>query len=172
MRAPRLVLTLALATATAGLAACDDDDTTAPAPEMFAAQLAGSNEIPPVATTASGSATFVVRGDTAIDYTVNVTGLAGTTMAHLHVGGAGVNGPVAVWLLPPDGTAPQAPGPLVTGVLAAGRIRASSIRPLAAGQAPITLDSLRTLLRTGQIYVNVHTQANGGGELRGQTSRM
>lgn len=170
MRIQRFVRSALLATAVLGVVACDDDDMGAPAPETFTAQLAGSNEVPPATTSATGSATFTAVGDTAIDYSVSVTGLTGTTMGHIHAGAAGVNGGVLVWLLPPDGTAPQAPGPTVNGVLASGRIRASSIRGI-NGAAPISLDSLKALLRSGNAYVNLHTQQFGGGELRGQVVR-
>ena len=34
----------------------------------------------------------------------------------------------------------------------------------------ITFDSLLTLMQTGGAYVNVHTQANPGGEIRGQVT--
>ena len=170
MRIPRHVRPALLLVAAFAVSACDDDDTSAPAPERFTAQLAGSNEVPPVSTAASGTATFTALGDTAIAYEVTVTGLTGTTMGHIHAGAAGVNGGVLVWLLPPDGTAPQAPGPTVNGVLASGRIRASSIRGI-GGAAPISLDSLKALLRSGNAYVNLHTQQFGGGELRGQVVR-
>lgn len=159
----------ALVTAALALAACGDDDGS-PEPERFTAQLAGSNEVPPVTTSASGTATFTALGDTAIGYSIDVAALTGVTMGHIHVGAAGVNGPVVVWLLPPDGTAPQSPSGNITGTLSTGRIRASSIRGI-AGAPPISLDSLRRLLRSGTTYVNLHTQLNPGGELRGQIVR-
>jgi hypothetical protein len=35
----------------------------------------------------------------------------------------------------------------------------------------ITADSLEVLMTNGQAYVNVHTPANAGGEIRGQLSK-
>lgn len=150
-----------------GLLACDGDSPAAPVGEMFDAVLSGANEVPPVTTAASGTATFTAIGDTAIAYSISVTGLTGVTMAHIHAAGAGVNGGVVAWLLPPNGTAPQAASGTVNGVLATGSITAAWIRGV-GGNAPISLDSLKTLMRTGNAYVNIHTSTNGGGELRGQ----
>jgi hypothetical protein len=98
---------------------------------------------------------------------VSTTSITGVTMAHIHTGVAGVNGGVLVWLAPPNGTAPQAASGAINGQLAAGRFNASWIRGV-GGQPAITLDSLKKLMRTGAAYVNVHTSAFGGGEVRGQ----
>jgi hypothetical protein len=38
--------------------------------------------------------------------------------------------------------------------------------------ATVSGDSLKTLLDAGQLYVNVHTVANGGGEIRGQIAKQ
>lgn len=149
------------------VAACGSDSSpTATPPERWTSALSGANEVPAVTTTATGAATFEAIGDTAISYTVSAT-MTGVTMAHIHTGAAGVNGGVMVWLAPPNGSAPQAASGAINGVLASGRITASWIRGV-GGQAPITLDSLKRLMRTGNAYVNVHTSAFGGGEIRGQ----
>ena len=150
-----------------GAVACDDDSPAAPAPEQFIAALTGANEVPAVTTTASGSATFTEVGDTAISYTITVSNLTGITMGHIHAASAGVNGGVVAWLLPPNGTAPQTASGNVNGQLVTGRITAAWIRGV-SGQPAISLDSLKSLMRTGRAYVNLHTSANGGGELRGQ----
>lgn len=160
-------LVLAAAVLALGVAACDEDTPAAPTPETFTATLSGANEVPPVTTTASGSATFTAVGDTAISYAINVTGITGVTMAHIHTGAAGVNGGVMVWLLPPNGTAAQPASGAITGSLATGRITAAWIRGV-SGQPAISLDSLKRLFRAGSAYVNVHTSAFGAGELRGQ----
>lgn len=150
------------------IAACSDDESpTVPPAEKWSATLAGSNEVPPVTTNATGTATFEAVGDTAITYTVSTASITGVTMAHIHTGVAGVNGGVLVWLAPPNGTAPQAASGAVNGQLATGRFNASWIRGV-GGQPAITLDSLKKLMRTGAAYVNVHTSAFGGGEVRGQ----
>jgi hypothetical protein len=148
------------------LAGCggDDTDSTGPAAEQWSAALAGSSEVPAVTTTATGTASFEAVGDTAIRFSVSVNGLTGATMGHIHSGAAGVNGGILVWLLPANGTAAQAPAPQLTGVIASSTINASWVR----GTTPISLDSLKALMRARNVYVNVHTSAFGGGEIRGQ----
>lgn len=156
-----LVLLVAL------LAACDSDEPSSPVAERWSAPLSGANEVPPVSTAASGSATFEAVDDTAIAYTVTASNLTGVTMGHIHTGAAGANGGVIVWLLPPNGTQPQAASGPVDGTLATGRITQGWIRGV-GGQPPISLDSLRRLMRSGNAYVNVHTSTHGAGEIRGQ----
>ena len=164
--------TLIVALASVVLGACSDDDngTTAPPAERFTATLTGANEVPAVTTSASGTATFTAVGDTAISYSVSVSGLTGMTMGHIHTGAAGVNGGVLVWLAPPNGSAPAPAAGLQNGVVASGRFNASWIRGV-GGAPPSSRDSLKRLLRSGNAYVNFHTSTFGGGELRGQTVR-
>lgn len=161
------VRTALLATLALSVAACGDDDPTPPAPERWSASLNGASEVPPVTTSATGSASFEAVGDTAISYSVTLNGITGVTMGHIHAGAAGVNGPVLVWLLPPNGTAAQAPSGAINGAAASGRITQAWIRGV-QGQPAISLDSLRRLMRSGNVYVNIHTSAFGGGEVRGQ----
>src|SRR5512132_2587314 len=49
----------------------------------------------------SGSATVLIR-DTTLCYGILVTGIDTPTLAHIHEGAAGVNGPVVVDLTPPQ----------------------------------------------------------------------
>jgi hypothetical protein len=167
MMTNRILRATALVLALGATAACDDEEPAAPAAERFSATLSGANEVPPVTTTASGTANFTAVGDTAISYTIAVNGLTGVTMGHIHAAAAGSNGGVVVWLLPPNGTAPQAASGTINGTLASGTITAAWIRGI-SGAPPISLDSLKRLMRTGNVYVNLHTSTNGGGELRGQ----
>ena len=78
----------------------------------------------------------------------------------------GVNGGILVWLLPANGTNSQVPSPTLTGVISTGTIAQSWIR----GGTPITLDSLKGLMRNRAVYVNLHTSTYGGGEIRGQVA--
>ena len=131
-------------------------------PRGILALLAGANERPtPVTTSANGAAIFT-RSGTSVAFTVTYQGLASIpTGAHLH-GPAGLanTAGIIVDLVKQTQTGNS-------GVLT-GNFTAADIRGL-SGQPPIALDSLMTLLRTGNAYVNVHSSAFPAGEIRGQT---
>ena len=143
-----------------GALACDDEDETGPNLETsFTATLTGAAERPdPVTTTATGSATVTIDdANSTITFSVTVTDLLSPTMAHIHVGGTGVAGPIALSLL----ATPPAVG-VFAGVLASGT---------AAGSAVVGGETFATLaakIRSGDAYINVHTVANPTGEIRGQ----
>lgn len=158
--------------ATLAVVACGDDDDNGPAEPAtsFTADLRGSEEVPPVLTGATGTATLTLNG-AAIDYTVEVNGLQNVAFAHIHINPVGVNGPVRLNLC---GT-PDTPACATTGdgVLITGS------NGTTFGTPPITFDSLLSAMRTGGAYVNVHTNDgtppdNTGagdminGEIRGQ----
>ena len=81
-------------------------------------------------------------------------------MGHVHIGAAGVLGSVIV----PFTILAQ------SGTVATGSIDLS--RPITQGNITITGDSLRTLFENGTAYVNLHTAAFPGGEIRGQIVRQ
>ena len=106
--------------------------------------LSGANEVPANASTATATGTFSFDPLTLeLRGGVVVTGLAGTG-AHIHMAAAGVAGPIIVPLvLAADGAWVVPPGTI-----------------LSATQF--------TALRTGGLYVNVHSAAFPSGEIRGQ----
>ncbi|MCA8976076.1 MAG: CHRD domain-containing protein [Planctomycetes bacterium] len=109
----------------------------------FVAALDGSQQVPPVATAASGVANaYLHQPDNRLVYMVESTGLVNVTAAHLHGGAVGTNGGV---MFPLAGSAG-----IYCGV---------SRRLSAAEVAAIFADAT---------YFNVHTAANPGGEIRGQ----
>ncbi|HEX6810589.1 MAG TPA: CHRD domain-containing protein [Planctomycetota bacterium] len=114
------------------------------AQDYYSAALEGAQEVPPVATTGRGWS--VVRFDVAtstVRVFVHYEGLTGPPIAaHMHQGVVGVNGPIVV------------------GLAASGPNSMSGSGPLTPAQA--------TALATSGMYVNVHTAANPGGEIRGQ----
>jgi hypothetical protein len=136
--------------------------------EVFRATLTGLNEVPPVTTTATGSMVVTNVGGI-LTYRVDVGNINNVTLAHIHgAAPAGTNAGVrlnmyvpAQGIGAPPGTTP--PSFTTTATLTAG-----------VGTTPngITTDSLLVLLRNGQAYGNVHTSANGGGEIRGQFTRV
>jgi hypothetical protein len=150
------------------VAACGDDGPSSEATN-FSATLTGANEVPPVTTPATGTATFSVSGDQ-ITYTINGTNVQNAVLGHIHIAPTGQNGPVRLNLC---GTGdPQPACTSGTGVVATGT------NGTTVGAPPITFDSLLSAMRTGGAYVNVHTSAEGctpgqpgcnpGGEIRGQ----
>lgn len=128
--------------------------------ETFTAMLSGAEEVPPVTTDATGIASFNVTGSESIDYRVNVTGMDKVTAAHIHSGATGENGEVVVTLFKAD--SPTGP---ISGNLANGTITASSLEGQMQGTA---VSDLVKAMERGETYVNVHTEANPNGEIRGQ----
>lgn len=119
----------------------------------FSASLEGAQEIPAVNTTAKGTATITLSsvGGVGLHYRVTVNGLSGNiAAAHFHFGFPGQNGPV-VREITNDFRNNTAVGVWRTGA--------------ATGSLP---DSVIAALLTGRVYLNVHTAANPGGEIRGQ----
>ena len=106
-------------------------------------KLTGDEEVPPVKTTASGTGTFNISSDKSVSGSITTTGVDGTA-AHIHEGPAGKNGPVIV--------------PLTKG--------ANNTWSVAPG-AKLT-DAQYESYKAGNLYVNVHSAANKGGEIRAQ----
>ena len=116
-------------------------------------------------TTATGSATLSVVGGTIV-YRIDVTGISNVTLAHIHgpmLTPGGSAGVIVNFCGTTQGGTPTTPpcaSGTVTGVLVSG---VSSLTP----GAGMTFDRLVTLLKTDSAYVNVHTTAHPGGEIRG-----
>ena len=106
-------------------------------------KLSGNQEVPPVTTSGSGSGTITVGDDGSVSGSVTTTGVPGT-MAHIHEGAPGKNGGVAVPL--------EKKGDNGWAVPAGARLS----------------DSQMKAFKEGNLYVNVHTEKNKGGEVRGQ----
>lgn len=128
--------------------------------DNFKAHLTGDEEVGPVETTAQGQATLKFSKDgLSVSYKINVAQLENVVGAHLHLAPAGANGPVVVGLLP----APV--NGKVNGTLVEGTFTAAKLGGPLGG---MTLEDLRTAMMEGNIYVNVHTTAHPGGQIRGQ----
>ena len=105
--------------------------------------LSGDQEVPAVKTSASGGGAITINDDKSVSGSVTTTGVAGT-MAHIHNGAAGKNGPVIIPLTKSgDGTWSVPAGAKLT-------------------------DAQFEAFKAGDLYVNVHSAANKGGEIRGQ----
>ncbi|NLZ92738.1 MAG: CHRD domain-containing protein [Firmicutes bacterium] len=130
---------------------------------QFFATLRGAEEVPPVVTNATGSASFKVSSDQrTIHYQLTVNNLSNFTVAHIHLGRRGENGPVVVFLF-----GPADPGISVTqGVVRGTFSQRDLVGPL-AGQP---LAELIRQMQAGNTYVNAHTRRHPDGEIRGQIS--
>ena len=134
-------LTAVIAMAVVFSAGCST--TATGANQGIKVKLSGDEEVPAVKTAASGSGTFVIASDKSVSGSISTTGVVATA-AHIHEGPAGKNGPVIV--------------PLAKG--------ADNVWSVAAG-AKLT-DAQYASYLAGNLYVNVHSAANKGGEIRAQ----
>ncbi len=114
----------------------------------FKADLKGSSEVPPNQTAGTGSVTVTFDPATKeLTWSGNYSGMTGpVTAAHIH-GPAepGKNAGVVMW------------------ISTKGQPFPSSFK----GSATLT-DAQASELMSGQYYINIHTAANPGGEIRGQ----
>jgi hypothetical protein len=141
------------------LVACGSDSATGAGNATYVATLSGAREVPAVQTAASGTATFS-RVGSMVQYTVSASGFTTPlTVGHIHLGEAGEIGSVIV----PFIILAQA------GTVASGSIDLSM--PVTQGNITIAGDSLATLFDRSAAYVNLHTAAWPGGEIRGQIVR-
>jgi hypothetical protein len=118
----------------------------------YAADLRGANEVPPTGSTAFGSAFISI--DTianTLTWEVTTSGIGSPTLAHIHPGVAGANG-----------------SPLINFATGASQIPGGRTKG-SISIAGLTATQLNDLLNSPQnFYVNVHSTAFGGGEIRGQ----
>ena len=127
----------------------------------FTAELSGNEEVPPFQTDATGSAEFTAPHFDNIRYSVNVSNIDKVTQAHIHSGKIGENGPVVVTLFKTDTPSAEP----INGNLASGNITNADLEGPMAGK---TLIDLNKAIELGETYVNVHTEENPNGEIRGQ----
>lgn len=154
------ILFVSLTTAIAGIVVATSMNTTLVyANHEFAANLTGQEEVPPVDTQALGEAIFVPIQPTneTIDFYVNTTGTQAVTQAHIHSGSPGENGPIVVTLFTLN--------PVQNDVSINGSIAANNLEGPMQGK---TVAELIDAIKNNTTYVNVHTEQNPNGEIRGQ----
>ncbi len=126
----------------------------------YAIHLTGDQEVPAVDTKAQGNATFQFNHDwTELHYKINVAQLTDALFAHIHIAPAGVNGGVVVTL---QGELISGP---INGHYVEGVITDEDLSGIMTGGS---LGLLKAALDGHHAYVNIHSTANPGGELRGQ----
>ncbi|MDZ7607716.1 MAG: CHRD domain-containing protein [Cyclobacteriaceae bacterium] len=134
-------------------------------PLNFTAHLTGDQEVPPATTNATGQVKFQVSKDRqSVSFKLIVANLEDVRMAHIHIAPAGVNGPVVVWLYPEAPPMLLIPG-TTNGILAQRSFNNSNLTGPLVG---MEISDLVAALKSGNAYVNVHTNAYPGGEIRGQ----
>lgn len=106
-------------------------------------RLTGSHEVPAVKTAARGVGVIEISAKGEVSGRITIHGIHGT-MAHIHEAAAGKNGPPVITLKP---------GPKGTWIVPAG--------------SKLSADEYQAF-RAGDLYVNVHSAAHPGGEIRGQ----
>ena len=104
--------------------------------------LTGSEEVPAVRTSATGNGIVTVNADGTVRVNITTTGMAATA-AHIHMAPAGQNGPVVVPFTKSGDAWVAAPGAKLN-------------------------DAQMAAYRAGNLYVNVHSAANPGGQVRAQ----
>ncbi len=131
----------------------------------FTAALSGGNENPGVVTGSVGTGTVSINLATqAVTYRMDVYNMpVGVTAAHFHVGAHGVNGPVVVNTPVVANTSNDF---AISGTASATDLTARAAQGINSWE-----DFVQALL-LGNIYLNVHSTANPGGEIRGQVTRV
>ena len=126
--------------------------------QKFMAKLSGQDEVlPPVQTEATGIAEFTPMGTDSVMYSVNASNIQGVTAGHIHLGKQGENGPVVVTLFKYESPMNQ--------VSESGSFTADKFEGPWAGKK---LSDAATAMTNGETYVNIHTEQNPNGEIRGQ----
>lgn len=124
------------------LAACAHEEHRAHQAQQT---LSGASEVPSNASAATGAGTIRVAADGSVSGSVTVTGMK-ATMAHIHLAPAGQNGAVIV--------------PLTK----------TADNSFAAPAGAKLNDTQYASYLAGNLYINVHSAAYPGGEVRAQLS--
>ena len=142
------VVRIAIVAGALALAACSQMEMKKDMHEMKAMMtghklaLSGANEVPAVTTAASGTGTITVAADHTVTGSITATGMT-PTAGHIHQGAAGVNGPVIVPFTQSGNTFSVPAGAKLT-------------------------DAQYDAYKAGNLYVNIHSAAHPGGEIRAQ----
>jgi hypothetical protein len=134
------ILGAGLGAAAIALAGCAE---LAPAGRQVDVTLTGAEQVPPVASAGKGTGSITVNADHTVSGSVSISGFA-PVAAHIHVGARGANGPVAI-----------------------GLTKSSDTMWVVPAGAKFTDEQYKAFV-AGNTYLNFHTPAHKGGEIRGQ----
>jgi hypothetical protein len=131
--------------------------------------LSGGQEVPPITSNVTGTATIELLMDGTIGYSVSLLNPSGVALlgvdgAHLHCGASGTDGPVVAFL-----AQPVTGGLMTPSVELSGFINATGIVDNTCGA---TIALLYASIRAGKVYINVHSTENPDGEVRGQIPKV
>src|SRR5262249_24186782 len=115
----------------------DNAPSWLPGSGAVSVKLSGADEVPPLSAAGSGSGSIRVNSDGTVSGSVTTTGVEGT-MAHIHQGAKGQNGPVII---------PLTKAGDAYNVRAGAKLNDAQIKAF----------------KEGGLYVNVHTATNKGG---------
>ena len=149
--------------------------TTSTVTPQFTATLSGSEEVPPVSTQATGQATFSlasgssvsddhVSSGQALRYTIALTGIQNVRRIEIRQGAPGTTGALVANLSRGEDFGEEDDDHGTSGFSVRGRIRARNLK----GTFARDWTGFSAALANGSLYLNVLTQANPTGELRGQ----
>ena len=116
------------------------------AQQPMSISLTGDAEIPPVTTSAKGTGQITVKPDRTLSGSIKVSGLV-PTMAHIHEGAVGKNGP-----------------PIIT-------LTQTGDDSFAVPAGARLTDAQYTSFTSGNLYINVHSAQYPYGEIRAQLLR-
>jgi len=151
-------LTVLVAISGAGVVSAD-----APA-RHFLAHLTGDQEVPPTGSPGTGMLDLrLTDNDTKLRFRLRAEGVTRIIQSHIHIGAPGTNGPVVVFFFAPT---PNTADKAITG----DGFEVAGVRTAADFALPtgVTFAAFLADLRAGNTYVNIHSPAHPGGEIRGQ----
>jgi hypothetical protein len=108
-----------------------------------AVKLSGDQEVPAVASSATGVGTLVIKNDGAVSGSIKTAGIEGT-VAHIHLAEPGKNGP-----------------PIIT-------LNKTGDNTWTVPEGSKLTDDQYKSFKAGNLYVNVHSAEHKGGEIRTQ----
>jgi hypothetical protein len=106
-------------------------------------KLTGAQEVPAVSSAAAGTGTVSIGEDKSVKGSVTTTGIEGTA-AHIHLGATGKNGPPIIAL-----------------------VKSGDNHWSVPANSQLTDEQYKSF-KNGELYVNVHSAAHPGGEIRAQ----
>jgi hypothetical protein len=140
--------------------------------ESLKANLISFEQVPSVLATGHGRFEAAINEDGTISWRLSYTDMSSPVVqAHIHFGASRTNGGVVVFLC--GGVKPACPASgSITGTITAADV---SVLPASNGDSvipqgitPGDFAGLISAIRSGDTYVNVHSQTFPSGEIRGQ----